>query len=399
MRIPNVARAAINLAGVRIRRAERHWRTAAQTLGRLGRHARRQQERLARAPELARIRIEQGRAGVERARKRVVRFDDQGRDPYRAERRIKQTLAAEAAKSDVLIVGPWISEVGYEALYWVPFLAWAVDRYGVPAERVVALSRGGLEQWYRGIAGRYVEIFDLVEPAEFARQTAARRERGDQKQTALSQFDQELITLATARLGVRDAAVWHPGLMYRLFRSFWYGDRSLDFLLRHTDFRAARTVDRETTIALPREYVAVKFYTGPALADSEANRAALVDLVRRLAARMPVVMLDTAWSVDEHRDYAFEGLRNVTTIRPSLDPKTNLGLQTRVIAGARQFVGTCGGLAWLAPLLGVDTLAVYEDDRYLTAHLYAAKYAYRYAGAARFATLNLKALRALERLH
>ena len=59
-----------------------------------------------------------------------------------------------------------------------------------------------------------------------------------------------------------------------------------------------------------------------------------------------------------------------------------------MIAGARLFVGTCGGLAWLAPLLGVDTLAVYEDDRYLTAHLYAARYAFRRTGAARFSTLE-----------
>jgi ADP-heptose:LPS heptosyltransferase len=110
-------------------------------------------------------------------------------------------------------------------------------------------------------------------------------------------------------------------------------------------------------------------------------------------------MLDTAWNVDEHRDYAFEGLRNVTTIRPSLDPRTNLATQTGVIAGARRFVGTCGGLAWLAPLLGVDTLAVYDDDRYLTAHLYAAKYAYRRNGAARFATLNLNGLRGVQQIH
>jgi hypothetical protein len=185
--------------------------------------------------------------------------------------------------------------------------------------------------------------------------------------------------------------------MYRLFRAFWYGDRALDFLLRHTAFGMVRDIDPPTAQLLPGEYVAVKFYTGPAIPDTDANRAALFELVQRLAARLPVVMLDTAWSVDEHRDYAFEGLRNVTTLRPSLDPKTNLGLQTRVIAGARQFVGTCGGLAWLAPMLGVDTLAVYEDDRYLTAHLYAAKYAYRRTGGARFSTLNLKALRAVER--
>jgi ADP-heptose:LPS heptosyltransferase len=85
----------------------------------------------------------------------------------------------------------------------------------------------------------------------------------------------------------------------------------------------------------------------------------------------------------------------VTTLRPSLDPKTNLDLQTRVIAGARLFLGTCGGLAWLAPLMGVETLAVYQDDRYLVAHTYAARYAYRRTGAARFSTLSVRALRAV----
>ena len=148
-------------------------------------------------------------------------------------------------------------------------------------------------------------------------------------------------------------------------------------------------------LALPSEYAAVKFYTGPALPDTERNRGLLYDLVGRLAARMPVVMLDTAWSVDEHRDYAFEGIPGVTTLRPSLDPRTNLGLQTRVIAGAKQFVGTCGGLAWLAPLLGVDTLAVYQDDRYLAAHLYAIRSVCRRMQTARFSTLNIKALRGI----
>jgi hypothetical protein len=185
--------------------------------------------------------------------------------------------------------------------------------------------------------------------------------------------------------------------MFQLFRAFWHGDRALDFLLRHTDFRGMPPAGAPVPLggdvpALPAEYAAVKFYTGPALPDTAANRATVYEAVRRLAARMPVVMLDTAWSIDEHRDYDCDGIPGVTTIRPSLDPRTNLGVQTSVIAGARQFLGTCGGLAWLAPLLGVDTLAVYDDDRYLAAHLYAARYVYRRSNAARFATLNIRAL-------
>ena len=396
MRMPNLARAALNVAGVRWRRAERHWRTAVRLSERLGRKAKRNAELLPRAPALARARVLRGRAAIERMRNRVVRFDDHVITPYRTERRVNRVLARAASHGGTIIAGPWTSEVGYEVLYWIPFLHWAVDHYGVRPERVVALSRGGTHSWYGGIANRYVEIFDLIDPAEFAEQATARRERGDQKQMAPSDFDREMIRVASVRLGIHDAVAWHPGAMYQLFRAFWHGDRSLEFLFRHSNFLRTGAMERAPSdLELPSDYTAVKFYTGPALPDTESNRGVLYDLVGRLAARRPVVMLDTAWSVDEHRDYAFEGIPGVTTLRPSLDPRTNLGLQTRVIAGAKQFVGTCGGLAWLAPLLGVDTLAVYQDDRYLTAHLYAIRSLCRRMQTARFSTLNIKALRGI----
>jgi hypothetical protein len=77
-------------------------------------------------------------------------------------------------------------------------------------------------------------------------------------------------------------------------------------------------------------------------------------------------------------------------------PESNLGLQTEVIRRARRFVGTCGSLAWLAPMLGTDTLAVYSDDHLLTSHLYAARHAYGSMSAARFDVLDLNALEQTE---
>ena len=403
MRIPNVGRALVNLAGARLRHAGRHWRATTHALGRVGKKARRQQEMLTDAPARARAMVDRGRTAIERSRKRLERFDDHVIAPYRLERDVKRQLASAAATGRPLIVGPWTSEVGYEALYWIPFLHWARDRYGVAPARIVALSRGGTRSWYNGIADQYVEIFDLADPDDFAARAAARRDRGDQKQMVASDFDRDLVRRATERLGIRHADVWHPGLMYQLFRAFWYGDRSLDFLFRHTSFErvreslaGAKAATTHVRTPLPADYAAVKFYTGPALPDTAANRELLHRFVERLAARMPVVILDTAWTVDEHHDYAFDGIARVMTMRPSLDPRSNLGVQTEVIAGARLFVGTCGGLAWLAPLLGVDTLAVYEDDRYLTTHLYAARYAYRRTGAARFSALNVSALRRMD---
>jgi hypothetical protein len=399
MAVPNVPRALLNLTGVRLRRAQRRWHGVAKAMRRFGRHVERQQEILRHAPALVRARIDRGRAAAVRSRNRLSRFEDHVIRPYRIERSVKGELARAAAGGRPIIVGPWTSEVGYEALYWIPFLHWAMDRYGVNPERVVAVSRGGTDAWYRRIAHRYVDIFDFVDPGEFAEAALITREAGDQKQTRESALDQRVLAAVRGHLGAADAQVWHPGLMYQLFRAFWYGDRALGFLLRHADFARARAAlmtalqDQPSPVPLPGEYAAVKFYTGQAVPDTPANREALHRCVERLAARMPVVMLDTAWTVDDHHDFSFDAIRGVTTLRPSLDPRHNLGLQTRVIAGARTFVGTCGGLAWLAPLLGVETLAVYDDDRFLTPHLYAARYAYRYAAAARFSTLNVRALR------
>ena len=103
-------------------------------------------------------------------------------------------------------------------------------------------------------------------------------------------------------------------------------------------------------------------------------------------------MLDTGMATDEHEDYLFRGIPNVTSLRDRLEPRTNLGLQTAVVASADAFVGTCGSLAWIAPMLGVNTVAVYADDRLLLSHLYFASQAYRTMDAGRFDALDLRAV-------
>src|SRR5687767_2389111 len=273
MAMPNVPLALINLTGAQLRRARRHWHALSKAVARLGRRAQRQQEILMHAPAQARARVQRGKAAIGRSRNRLSRFDDHVLAPYRIERRVKRALASGASSGRPIIVGPWTSEVGYEALYWIPFLHWALDCYRIDRQRVIAVSRGGTEAWYRGVAGRYVDVFDCMGPDEFAGEMRTRREQGDQKQLTTSGLDRHLAGLVAERVGIRDAVVWHPGLMYQLFRSFWYGDRSLQFFLRHTDFdrtRAALTTAVHQPVpadlpALPSGYVAVKFYTGPSL--------------------------------------------------------------------------------------------------------------------------------------
>jgi len=337
---------------------------------------------------------------ADRLREQAAAFGD--------EWQVERDIAAVARGRGPIIAGPWLSEVGFEVLYWIPFLRWFEDRYRIDPERVIAVSRGGVAGWYGDLAARYVEIFDHVTPGEFARRNRERHqneESGGQKQTTIGAFDEELISAARTATKVPHAAICHPSLMYRLFSRFWYGNRALDLVTSHTRFLPA-VPDRlsapshpaSSALGLPERYIAAKFYTGAALPGTPEARGALRELVRTAAIRMPVVMLDTGMATDEHEDYLFRDIPNVTSLRDRLSPATNLGVQTAAIAGAQQFIGTCGSLAWLAPLLGVDTLAVYSEERFLVSHIFFAAQAYRHAGTARFDTLDLRAVTELDLL-
>lgn len=315
-----------------------------------------------------------------------------------AAQQVEREIERIVAGGGPIVAGPWLGEVGYEALYWLPFLRWVQDRYRIAPDRLIAVSRGGVEHWYRDIAAQYVDLFDLLSPADLAARNEARQaaeEGGGRKQSRVSELDEWLLQRVAAN-GRRPAAVLHPSLLFRLFRDVWQGNLPLDFLLTRAHFARMAPPPRPSFAGLPGEYVAVKFYTGTALPDSVANLDALRSVVQTVAARIPVVVLDTGLSVDDHRDYAFEGIPGVISAREWMTPRTNLGVQSALIAHATYFLGTCGGLAWLAPFMGVPTVAAYADDSFLGPHLAIARHAGLRAAAAEFASLDLRAVRRLE---
>jgi hypothetical protein len=295
-----------------------------------------------------------------------------------------------------VLVGPWLSEVGYEVLYWRPFLAWAVRRFQIAPERLVAVSRGGVEAWYAGIADWYIDLLDLYEPEVFAIRNAARRASGDQKQLAPGAFDAEIAARVAERSETGTLRMLHPSLMFRLFRNYWYGNRPLDFLFRHARYdlqSAGLPLD-----GLPSRYTAVKFYTGPALPQSDLQRQRLRAIVKVLSRVRPLVVLNTGLALDEHEDFLFKDMPGVMHLGQRMTPATNLSVQTRAVAHADLFVGTCGGLAWLAPMMGVPTIGLYENDRFLSQHLFTARHVYRRMGAASFIAADATAIDAVELL-
>jgi len=88
-------------------------------------------------------------------------------DPVRAESRVMLSRVTRLVEGhEHVFAGPWAGEIGYELLYWIPFLRWLVRSIPGLGERLTVCSRGGVESWYADLTPRYVELFDLVSAYE-----------------------------------------------------------------------------------------------------------------------------------------------------------------------------------------------------------------------------------------
>jgi hypothetical protein len=290
----------------------------------------------------------------------------EGDDPLAAGRSyVDAELKRLAAHKGPILVGPWLSEVGYELIYWLPFLRWAIERHGLDPARLIPMTRGGAGIWYQDLCGGApVEIFDMLSPEEFSALNEARWKAagGGQKQAFLDEREQVLIDRVTVDRGLENVTVFHPALMFTLFWPAWNGRASASAARPYLVPAALPRppLDPELARQLPPRYTAVRFYFRPSLPDTEQIRARVIALVHRLAQSEPVVLLNTGLNIDDHGDLAIEG-ENIQTLSILGDPSRNLALQTQVMGNASRFVGTYGGLSYIPALQGMTSLGLHGE--------------------------------------
>jgi hypothetical protein len=286
-------------------------------------------------------------------------------------------LSSMAARGAPIVAGPWLGEVGFELLYWVPFLRWCADRLEVNPEQFIVMSRGGTASWYRPFASRYVDVFDQVSAETFRDQHDARvRELGEQKQNRVTTFDRDLVEAAMRHAHVVDWSLLHPSRMFELLNPYWWGHQSSDWVHAHVRYAKLPEPPPSGISGMPSRYVAVKFYFNDCFPASAQNRAFVRDVLRTLAARGPVVALSTGLNLDDHGGVRVDecGVRHLPE---GIDLAQNLQVQSAVVAGADAFVGTYGGFSYMAPFYGVTSMAFYSNpDGFSQKHLQMARSAF-----------------------
>lgn len=270
-----------------------------------------------------------------------------------------------AASRHPILVGPWRSEVGFELLYWIPFLHSLRERYGIHRDRLIAVGRGGSAAWYdtAGTADLY-ERMSIGEARVYSVQ--ASRQTGSLKQNAPEAWERHVCALTAHGLGLTKYHVLSPSWMYRLVAPFWEGRQPLAWLdqyLLHAVKMPAPALAPEIAAKLPPRFVAMRWYARPTWPLREDLRLWMRHAVEAVASQTPVVLINAGMHTDDHADIALGKIPNVFNLG-ELAPQTplnNLAIQSAVIARASAYVGTYGGMAQGAMRWGVPTVAYYDQ--------------------------------------
>ena len=301
----------------------------------------------------------------------------------RSEQRVEQRLRRIAQSRQPIIVGPWTGEIGFELLYWIPFLRWACRTFALDPERLIVVSRGGVAAWYGHLTPHYEEVFRHATTDEFRAATIERK-----KQRRLRRFDRSLIRCVMRARKLTRAHLLHPQMMYALFATFWSDTSTTRQLEAYSKVRMLSAVDPPDngSPALPKSFVAVKFYFSDCFPDTEANRAFAARVVDGLAAQGDVVLLNNDFRVDDHHDFAPQQAARIHRVHCDR-AETNLAVQTAAIRRASAFVGTYGGFSYLAPFYGVPSFAFYSEATFERHHLEYAHRVFERLGSARLTAI------------
>lgn len=272
-----------------------------------------------------------------------------------------------------ILVGPWISEVGFELLYWIPFLRWVMKRHKISPERLVVVSRGGAQPWYEGICGKYVDAFEFYTQDEYRKKNEERiAGAGTQKHNEIYAFDEEIMEQIQRSLGIEEFCWLHPSYMYRLFRLYWVMRCPISLIDAHTEYetRDKAGLPMELLNRLPETFVAVKLYFSACFPETPENKKVAANLLGSLSQESHVVLLSTGLNLDDHSDFVGINQERVHDISNLVTPENNLAVQTAIVAKAQAFYGTYGGFSYLAPIYGVPSVALFShEDQFLPVHL------------------------------
>ena len=266
---------------------------------------------------------------------------------------VEREVDALAALQRPIAVGPCLSEMPWEVMFWLPFVKWAERRLGETA--TLAVSRSAPSSWYAGLAHSFVDVADLMSAEEYRQRDEERqRETGSLKQSRISKFERDLIRRAAEHVGIPTPEILHPSILVNVSQEVWHGHAAIRAMTSRAVYERLPPIVEDVP-GLPPEYVVACFPFKKQFPGTAAVRSLVSELVRLVSQRMPVVILDQlGWG-----SFAVEdGGRGLHIIKPEEDARRAAWIRASVIGRAQAVMGTLNSAITLAPFLGVPSVSL-----------------------------------------
>jgi hypothetical protein len=262
-----------------------------------------------------------------------------------------------ASGYDNIVIGPWFSELGFELLYWVPFLNHVMTGDIWKEKNVITVSRGGVEELYRFIPNRHINLLEFYTQVEWSKATSrVWGKLGGLKQSQFVSEEIELLRMIRNHTDVCKTGrtlVLHPSIMFSLFRPFWRNkDWNASLVEKYLDFP-------ELSPGKTENYCAVKIYSRPSLLLDNETSSAIRSLLDAEALPLRIIVSDSY--EDDHEVMMLKSTQRAQVIHIE-DYVSNLHEQFVVIKESRACYTTYGGLSYFGLYQGKPSFGLYSDS-------------------------------------
>jgi hypothetical protein len=282
-------------------------------------------------------------------------------------------------KKDILIIGPWYSEIGYELLYWLPYLwkrfATDIKKY----ERIIVISRGGVGAWYSWIKrAEYVNIEDI--DSKLLNKIFTERKHGSfQKQMKFGTHEKKILDKFFSKYSINkeDCDILDPSFIFLSIWGFLLEERGVKSLkpLLHKDFKIPKNdlhsniiLDENNYFSELQPYIAIKIYSNSCLEIND-NSTFYLNKIKLILQRFKklnynFVLLDFDIG-DDHSQMKLNNelfddlnIKRMSQMIDEIDVKNNIGIQSQIVKFSKFTLTSYGGFSYLAPMYDLKSLSI-----------------------------------------
>lgn len=259
---------------------------------------------------------------------------------------------------DTIVFGPFFSEVGYEVLYWFPYINYLIS--GKQNQKIIILSRGGLSKVFfpfNNIEHHcLINLLGKKDYVDFIKMSTGDYKDGLNQKGIIKNSNEELIQ--KLNLNSNKPLIVDPSKMFKFYKSYISKKVGIKSLNEFSNYDLYKNYNRlENT---KKKYdLCIKLYDAPQLRFNDFVKKKIIKKINSLSNKKICILISNKY--DDHEQIFLEKLNeNIEKIKiPDFD---NLKYQSEIISNSKTFITPYGGMSYLGPILGAKTICLVDNN-------------------------------------